>query len=275
MSKAHPGEPVMKSPFFTVSSMLLFCLLSFCAISSVNGADYDYLKGKYKGKTIYYGLSYTMEIQVKRAGKSFPGGFSVSGKVTRAHRRGPIRAWFDPQSNSLWGWMKDKTKNYSITGYYDPYVDAFRIEFSEVDISFVCKWKGKKRKILPEPTPAPTVTPVPTSVPDYYIFLLTNASNGLYIGTEESLVNRTRCSFEGGGINCSPSDLVTYQMIDGTFHSRSAAVAALCSDITAIHYFPLGVGLKGKWRDDDSRWYGLWDDSVTPFSQLCPYVPAI
>jgi hypothetical protein len=78
-------------------------------------------------------------------------------------------------------------------------------------------------------TPLPTLPPTPA--PPSAVFVLTNASNGLYLGAEESLRARTRCSFAGGGINCKPSDLVTF-------------------------------GLKGRWQTTDT-WYGLWDPSVT------------
>lgn len=96
----------------------------------------------------------------------------------------------------------------------------------------------------------------------YSIFVLTNASNGLYLGTDDSLRDRTRCSFVGGGVNCQPTDRVTAQRLLGPFAARAAAEQALCQSITERRVFPLGVGLKGKWQNSNT-WYGLWDGSVT------------
>ncbi|MBI4318818.1 MAG: alpha/beta fold hydrolase [Chloroflexi bacterium] len=116
------------------------------------------------------------------------------------------------------------------------------------------------------PTPLP-LRPTPTTKPQqppepYYILVLTNAGDGLYIGTEESLKNRTRCSFTGGGINCGPTDLVTYEALLGPFSTLQEARAALCANITQRREFPLGVGLKGRWGNTDV-WFGLWNNTVT------------
>jgi hypothetical protein len=94
----------------------------------------------------------------------------------------------------------------------------------------------------------------------YYVFVLTNSSDGLYVGSEESLQGAVRCGFTGGGINCKPSDFVTYRKIAGPFRTHGEAQSALCKGIRETHYFPLGIGLKGKWAD--GKWYGLWNASV-------------
>ena len=96
----------------------------------------------------------------------------------------------------------------------------------------------------------------------YFVFLLTNSSNGLYVGSEDSLKGQTRCSFVGGGINCAPSDVVTYKKLLGPFASQAEAQQALCQSITETRYFPLGVGLKGRWQGGNT-WYGLWNASVS------------
>jgi hypothetical protein len=95
------------------------------------------------------------------------------------------------------------------------------------------------------------------------VFVLTNVYDGLYLGTEEGLKSRLRCSFEGGGINCKPTDLVTYRSLLGPFPTKAEAEAALCQNITETKVFPLGIGLKGRWQGGDT-WYGLWDGTVTP-----------
>jgi hypothetical protein len=94
----------------------------------------------------------------------------------------------------------------------------------------------------------------------YFVFLLTNASNGLYVGSEDSLKGRTRCSFEGGGINCAPTDVVAYKKLLGPFATQGEAHAGLCKSITESRIFPLAVGLKGRWQG--GSWYGLWDSST-------------
>jgi hypothetical protein len=108
---------------------------------------------------------------------------------------------------------------------------------------------------------AATPTPQGGGEP-YAIFLLTNASNGLYLGTESSLRGRTRCSFEGGGVGCTASDVVQFQRLLGPFPTQAEARAALCGAITERRVFPLGVGLKGRWQGGET-WYGLWDSTVT------------
>jgi hypothetical protein len=96
----------------------------------------------------------------------------------------------------------------------------------------------------------------------YYVFLLTNASNGLYVGDEDGLKQSVRCGFEGGGINCKPTDLVTYRKLLGPFATQDEAQAGLCKSITETRYFPVGIGLKGRWQGGNT-WYGLWNASVS------------
>ena len=93
------------------------------------------------------------------------------------------------------------------------------------------------------------------------MFLLANAGNGLYIGTAESVAKRTRCSFEGGGIGCKPTDVVQLKPLLGPFKTVGEAQLAFCKSITERHRFPLGIGLKGRWQGSET-WYGLWDPSV-------------
>lgn len=95
----------------------------------------------------------------------------------------------------------------------------------------------------------------------YFIFLLTNASNGLYIGAEDELKDSVRCEFEGGGTTCKETDLVAYKNLLGPFATYDEAKTALCRSITETKNFPLGIGLKGRWLGSDN-WYGLWDVSV-------------
>lgn len=95
----------------------------------------------------------------------------------------------------------------------------------------------------------------------YFIFLLTNSSNGLYVGSEDSLKGQLRCSFVGGGIGCGASDVISYKKLGGPFASQAEAQQGLCQNITETRYFPLGVGLKGRWQGGNN-WYGLWNAGV-------------
>jgi hypothetical protein len=114
----------------------------------------------------------------------------------------------------------------------------------------------------PAPAPRPAAPPPPREQGPYFIMLLTNASNGLYIGSEASLANRTRCSFSGGGNGCRPSDTVAYRKLAGPFAQQADARAALCRNVTARKVWALGIGLKGQWQGSET-WYGLWDGSVS------------
>jgi hypothetical protein len=117
----------------------------------------------------------------------------------------------------------------------------------------------------------PKVCSADTRLPgggDYWIFVLTNASNGLYIGTEASLKGVTRCSFEGGGIGCKAADVVTYRKLLGPFPSAEKAQAGLTSRLTNCYVYPLGIGLMGEYNGGTR--YGLWHRSV---SGTCPKKP--
>ena len=95
-------------------------------------------------------------------------------------------------------------------------------------------------------------------VVQYFVFLLTNASHGLYVGSEENVKGTLSCRWEGGGIDCKPTDLVTYRKLLGPFATQEAAQLGLCGAITEERDFPLAVGRKGRWQGG-STWYGLWD----------------
>ncbi len=94
-----------------------------------------------------------------------------------------------------------------------------------------------------------------------FVYLLTNASNGLYLGTASDLDGKLRCDFEGGGRGCQPSDVVRYEAKLGPFTELKQARSAFCKAITQRRVFPLNVGLKGRWQGTDT-WYGLWDSTV-------------
>ena len=123
----------------------------------------------------------------------------------------------------------------------------------------------------PTPIPIPA-KPTPTPQQPIYIFTLTNAGGGLYLGSQDSLKNQIRCSFHGGGINCTAADLVTYEPLAGPYRTLAEARAVLCSSITARREFPLGAGLKGQWQGGDT-WYGLWNGTVDFDCSKLPATP--
>ncbi len=95
----------------------------------------------------------------------------------------------------------------------------------------------------------------------YFIFVLHLYNyDALYIGTEVSLLDRTRCSFGGGG-HCAPDDRVGYQKLLGPFDSMIDARTALCKNVSHRKTFPDAV-VKGQWAPNGS-WYGLMDESVS------------
>ncbi len=133
----------------------------------------------------------------------------------------------------------------------DPLQNAYgAVEFYRVD--------PQKVKIWPD---SQADCDEPPEDKDFYVFILKNASNGLYLGTKGSLKTRVRCSFEGGGIDCKPTDLVVAEPLLGPYKTQEDAQKELCAAITERKDFPLGIGLKGRWRGSET-WYGLWDGSV-------------
>ena len=99
-------------------------------------------------------------------------------------------------------------------------------------------------------------------VPRFFVFTLTSASGGLYVGDEDEVKTRANCSFVGGGVGCKATDYVKYKKLLGPFPTQEEAQQALCGAITATRIFPFGIGLKGQWQGSNV-WYGLWDASVS------------
>ena len=100
-----------------------------------------------------------------------------------------------------------------------------------------------------------------TSTEQPTLWLLTNSSNGTYFGIESDLKKRTRCSFEGGGINCKPTDLVTYKKLMEPAATPEKSHEAACASFTKRYNHPLGIGWKALWKPTNER-YGLWDSTV-------------
>lgn len=94
---------------------------------------------------------------------------------------------------------------------------------------------------------------------EFYIFVLTNASNGLFIGKRRQLEQRAASDFEGGGVDASK--VVESRELDGPFASAADAQEALQRGLGERREFPITVGLKGRWSKD-GNWYGLWSPTV-------------
>jgi hypothetical protein len=97
-------------------------------------------------------------------------------------------------------------------------------------------------------------------VPRYAVYVITNASNGLFVGTEDEIKGKMSCDFVGGGPRGCKAPPATYLRLSDARLTRDLAQQDLCNGISETRIFPLGIGLKGKWTDD--KWYGLWDASV-------------
>lgn len=97
------------------------------------------------------------------------------------------------------------------------------------------------------------------TVDPHYIFVLTNACDGLYIGTRRELAGTCRTEFEGGGIGAT--ERVTFRELAGPFASAEEAQEALNRGLDQRREFPISVGTKGHWTKD-GRWYGLWNPTV-------------
>lgn len=134
----------------------------------------------------------------------------------------------------------------------------------------ICKWRRHLGDPTVEPTPPPPVVPTPTpALNPFWIYLLTNASNGLYIGREGSLDGRNSCTFEGGG-NCPPYTPITFVELWGPFETAKLAEQALCQHASKRSYWPAGIGWM-LYFPEFSASYGQWDASVYG---LCDNLPS-
>lgn len=94
----------------------------------------------------------------------------------------------------------------------------------------------------------------------YAVYVITNASGGLFVGSEDDFVGKMSCDFVGGGPRGCKAPPVTKIRLSTPRLTIADAQKDLCEGISETRIFPLGIGMKGKWTDD--KWYGLWDASV-------------
>lgn len=104
------------------------------------------------------------------------------------------------------------------------------------------------------------------------LYLLTNASNGMYFGTEADLKKRTRCSFEGGGVGCKPTDVVEYKKLIAPAGSLAKTQEAACAAFSKKHFYPVGIGWKATHKSTGEK-YGLWDGTVDFLKKCVPDGP--
>ncbi|MBK9215926.1 MAG: hypothetical protein IPM59_10065 [Chloracidobacterium sp.] len=94
----------------------------------------------------------------------------------------------------------------------------------------------------------------------YAVYVITNASGGLFVGSEDDFIGKMSCDFVGGGPRGCKAPPVTKMRLSTPRLTIADAQKDLCDGISETRIFPLGIGMKGKWTDD--KWYGLWDASV-------------
>jgi hypothetical protein len=124
----------------------------------------------------------------------------------------------------------------------------------------------------PQPGPQPGPGPQPASG-GVALYVLTNASNGMWFGDESQLRTRTRCSFEGGGVGCNPNDVVTYKVLVGPPNADATqAQKTACAAFSKKHFYPIGIGWKATLKAD-GKTYGVWDDTVSFLMQCVPDGP--
>lgn len=110
------------------------------------------------------------------------------------------------------------------------------------------------------------------AAPDAVYIFVTDASYGLYLGTQKELEKFPKCKFPGGGRDCD-AFVRPHKVLAGPFKTLAEAQAKLCESISERANLPLNIGLKGQWRGDKNQWYGLWHESVTfdcPGSDAAP-----
>lgn len=95
----------------------------------------------------------------------------------------------------------------------------------------------------------------------YAVYVITNASGGLFVGSEDDIKGKMSCDFTGGGPRGCKAPPATYMRLSDAKLTLDLAQQDLCKGISETRIFPLGIGMKGKWTDD--KWYGLWDASVS------------
>ena len=110
----------------------------------------------------------------------------------------------------------------------------------------------------------------------YYVFLVRNASNSLYIATWEYIWEwkKTRCDFAGGGDYCdlsNPNDKPDLKELLGPFNRLDETQLALCDNILDIQSRAWGAGLYGQWGPTPDQWYALLDlDTLAAIRKYCP-----
>lgn len=104
----------------------------------------------------------------------------------------------------------------------------------------------------------PTPTPLPNE--EFGVFGVTaGSSEFLIVDTEDDVMIRKPCSFDGGGLDCTSN--VEYVLLAGPFSSEAVAGQALCDGISDGQYWAL---TKCKRRYEyNGKWYWGCEPSVS------------
>ncbi len=124
-------------------------------------------------------------------------------------------------------------------------------------------------RFLTAPGPQPQPQPQPQASRGPGLYVLENASRGLFYGDEAQLRTRTRCSFEGGGVGCKPTDLVTFRVLVPPTPDPAQTQKNACAAFSRRHYYPIGIGWQATLKADNQR-YGLWDETINFLMDCVP-----
>jgi len=132
-----------------------------------------------------------------------------------------------------------------------------------------------RKVVYPKPDPMVTATPVvgtPIPAADIYVFLITNAADTLFVGSEPEIYGKALCLIEGAGTDCNTK--VIYTKLVGPFDTDELALRqGVCANITALHYNKLVPwGPWARWGTGDT-WYRLFEPSAEAALKYCPNLP--
>lgn len=193
--------------------------------------------------------------------------FAVVGLVYTSKGSSRITGTYNPRNNHMSAVLVNKIGQRSkVTGYWA--YNSNPKYFIVIALNkYVFYLKLKKRK--PKPS-----NPTSGSEHKYYVFLVRNASNSLYIATYAYIWEwkKTRCNFAGGGDYCSPTnpnDKPDLKELLGPYNELGQAQLALCDNISQVKVRSYGAGMYGRWNETDN-WYAILDlDTINSMKKYC------
>lgn len=124
--------------------------------------------------------------------------------------------------------------------------------------------------VAPTPTPNNTPTPAPTPTPSvkYYVFGI-DAGPNLFVGSDEEVAKRVRCSFDNGGLDCDTKVVGTH--LAGPFNSYEEAKAGLCPLVAKKIWWKLAAWCQKRYEMKSGKYFWGCESSVQDaFRDYCP-----